>query len=84
MKRTTETVLRDEVAKAERKLATAKRRLELDDEAVASAVLLRDEQKAEVAAATDTLGRSRRALEAFLGLEGVTAGNSEASSGGAT
>lgn len=66
-KRTTEAVLRDEVARAEKDLATAKRKVELASAASDAAAAKHAEQKNAADVAAGALLRARQALSAFTG-----------------
>lgn len=66
-KRTTEAVLRDELAKAARELESALRARDAASEKARRATIAVDERKAVVAYSIELRDRARKALEAILG-----------------
>lgn len=66
-KRTTEAVLRDELAKTARELATAITKRNEAEERAKAARIAADGRKAAVAEAIEMRDRARRALESIIG-----------------
>ena len=66
-KRTTEAVLRQEVAAAERAIEARSIRLVDAEDDVKTAIRKRDDWKADVAESRDRLARAEAALAAYLG-----------------